>query len=588
MPKINSVIILHLLVCLASSLFAQVPHRASELDCPVIETKLGNIAGIRQQTVLGNSSFCSYRGIRYAVAPVGKLRFKAPIPSGSWEGTYNATEYGSACMQFNAYSTKSEDCLFLNVFVPEPSICSSSRDIAVIVFIHGGGFVAGAAYDDTIGPHLLLNKCVILVTLHYRLAVFGFLPLALPEYSGNMGLKDQQLALEWINQHISAFGGNPKQVTLMGQSAGGASVSFQRLNPKSRSYFKRAYVMSSSALSYYALSESNNKTDLVMELAKNQNIAIENSDQLIKYLQTVDANYLLSHTFQKNIGNYDLIFDVPWQPCVEPKTTSDPFISEHPETLLSKPVNFPPTVYTYTSLESISFAYDKIANPEKISYLDTNFKFTLPFHGLDQEACKEELAPIFTKIRRFYFGHAKINASQILPFIQLISSTDFSYSIQKEVAIQALSRSEAKLRVLRVNLRTLLSLSLNQPGVAALAATSHADDICSYFWCGSLSHIYKEIEAEETLLQQATVRTSKILREILINFAITGNPVSETASFYSFPPVNSKPLTDLPFTELLSVNTLASGSNPDHEEFKFWWSINEKVDKIKKMSCNQN
>ncbi|XP_055296943.1 juvenile hormone esterase-like [Sitodiplosis mosellana] len=575
MPNINSVLILHLLVCLASSLFAQVPHRASQLDCPVIETTLGNIAGIRQQTVLGNSSFCSYRGIRYAVAPVGKLRFKAPIPSGSWEGTYNATEYGSACMQFNFSNlTTSEDCLFLNVFVPEPSICSSSRDIAVIVFIHGGGFITGAAYD---GPHLLLNECVILVTLQYRLAIFGFLPLALPEYSGNMGLKDQQLALEWINQHISAFGGNPKQVTLMGQSAGGASVSFQRLNPKSRSYFKRAYVMSSSALSYYALSESNNKTDSIVELAKNQSIAIENSEQLIEYLQTVKADYIISHT----------LFNIQWQPCVEPKTTINPFITEDPETLLSKEMNLPPTIYTYTSMEGISFALEQIANPDKISYLDTNFKFNLPFHGLDQEACKKEIAPIFTKIRRFYFGHAKINASQILPFVQLTSSRDVAYSIQREVAIQALSASEAKLRVLRVNLRTLLCPSLNLPGVAALAGTSHTDDICSYVWCASLSHIYKEIEAEETLLQQATVRTSKILREILINFAITGNPVSETASFYSFPPVNSKPLTDLPFTELLSVNTLASGSNPDHEEFKFWWSINEKVENIKKMSCNQ-
>lgn len=243
--------------------------------------------------------------------------FQAPIPSGPWEGTYNASEYGSACKQFDGYPNTSEDCLFINVFVPEPSICDSSSDIAVIVYIHGGAFVLGAAFDDSAGPHLLLNKCVILVTLHYRLAVFGFLPLALPEYSGNMGLKDQQLALEWVNRHISAFGGNPNQVTIMGESAGSASVTFHRLNSKSRRFFKQAYAMSSSLLSYYALAKSNNKTDLIVKLAKNQGRVIENSEQLIDYLQTVDADYILNQTAHNEIDIYEVAFRVAWQPCIE-------------------------------------------------------------------------------------------------------------------------------------------------------------------------------------------------------------------------------------------------------------------------------
>ena len=148
-----------------------------------------------------------------------------------------------------------------------------------------------------------------------------------------------------------------------------------------------------------------------------------------------------------------------------------------------------------------------VSDSGKISFLDTNFTFTLPFHGLNHVTCKKELDPIFTQIRRFYFGHAKINGSQILPFMQLASFTNLAYLIQKEVAIQALSKSSAEIRLLRfdlffrmkivpncsnnnfcfefdgrINLRTLLSLSLNRPGVAALAGTSHIDDLCSYFW----------------------------------------------------------------------------------------------------------
>lgn len=155
------------------------------------------------------------------------------------------------------------------------------------------------------------------------------------------------------------------------------------------------------------------------------------------------------------------------------------------------------------TLQEVIYRFlDFIIDSEKISFLDTNFTFTLPFHGLNHMTCEKELDPIFTEIRRFYFGHVKINGSQIIPFMQLASFANLAYFIQKEVTIQALSKSNAEIRLLRfdffhaictkliycfkfdfrINLRTLLSLSLKRPGVAALAGTSHIDDLCSYFW----------------------------------------------------------------------------------------------------------
>lgn len=249
---------------------------------------------------------------------------QAPVPSKAWNGIFNASHYGEACIQPMPdrvfQSDYSENCLFLNVFVPNPSICSSSNDIAVIVYIHGGAFQVGAGDDSMYGPHLILNECVIFVTLNYRLGVFGFLPLALDEYSGNMGLKDQQLALEWINNHISAFGGNPKQITLMGESAGAASVAFQRLNSKSRSLFKQAYVMSSSSLSFYAFRENNNKTDLIVKVAKGQGVNIENTDQLVDYLQTVDAYYIMNRTTDFVFQVENVTGEVPLMPSLERKS----------------------------------------------------------------------------------------------------------------------------------------------------------------------------------------------------------------------------------------------------------------------------
>lgn len=241
------------------------------------------------------------------------------MKSGKWEGTYNAFEYGPSCQQllYTEYPPRSEDCLFVNVFVPDSMTCTNSSKLPVIVFIIGGSFTSGTAYDGWYGPQLIMNKCVILITLNYRLGVFGFLPLALPEYSGNMGLKDQQLALEWINEHISAFGGDPERITLMGQSSGGASVSFQRLNSKSRRLFKQAYAVSGSALSYYALGENNNKTDLIVKLARDQFVFIDNTEQLLNYLQTVDVKYIFSRT--DKVQSFSMIFQTAWQPVIERK-----------------------------------------------------------------------------------------------------------------------------------------------------------------------------------------------------------------------------------------------------------------------------
>lgn len=217
------------------------------------------------------------------------------------------------------YPKMSEDCLHLNVFVPDSSTCSNSSDIAVIVFINGGGFVSGNA--EMYGPQLLLNECVILVTLNSRLDIFGFLPLALPEYSGNMGLKDQQEALKWIKRFIFAFGGNAKRVTLMGHSSGGAVVAFHRLNLISRKYFNQTFIASGGAFSTYALSDINNKTDFIVDIAKKQNITITNFKQLIKYLQNVSAEFLLENSPRREVRDYirHISIDAPWKPCIERK-----------------------------------------------------------------------------------------------------------------------------------------------------------------------------------------------------------------------------------------------------------------------------
>lgn len=114
---------------------------------------------------------------------------------------------------------QSEDCLFLNVFVPDAKVCEGkTHGIPVIFHIFGGAFTEGSARKN--GPELVMNRCVIFVTSNYRLGIFGFLPLGLKEYSGNMALKDQQLALQWVKKHIFAFGGDSNRILVFGDSVG--------------------------------------------------------------------------------------------------------------------------------------------------------------------------------------------------------------------------------------------------------------------------------------------------------------------------------------------------------------------------------
>lgn len=122
-----------------------------------------------------------------------------------------------------------------------------------MVYIHGGGYFEGSGNDDLHGPDFLIEEDVILVTLNYRLGVFGFLSLGMAKYSGNMGLKDQQLAMRWVKEHIQNFGGDPEQITLFGQSAGGASAHLHVLMESSAGLFRRAIVMSGAAGNFWAV-----------------------------------------------------------------------------------------------------------------------------------------------------------------------------------------------------------------------------------------------------------------------------------------------------------------------------------------------
>jgi para-nitrobenzyl esterase len=189
-----------------------------------------------------------FKGIPYAAAPIGDLRWKEPQPASAWEGVRDATEPGRQCMQGAIFGDivfsqpPSEDCLNLNIWTP----ATPSGRLPVMVWIHGGGFQAGAGAEARHDGEAFVRKGVVLVTLNYRLGVFGF--LAHPDLtresgrsaSGNYGMLDEVAALRWVKDNIAAFGGDPGNVTIFGESAGSFAVSALMASPVARGLFHKA------------------------------------------------------------------------------------------------------------------------------------------------------------------------------------------------------------------------------------------------------------------------------------------------------------------------------------------------------------
>jgi para-nitrobenzyl esterase len=198
----------------------------------LVQTKDGPVCGLVANGVT------SYLGIPYAAPPVGALRWRPPAPVTPWTTTFQATRPGADCPQptfpGSTPRTTSEDCLNLNVQVPTNA---GSGRLPVMVEIHGGGFLLGGPPDQT---HLAEAGHVITVAIHYRLGILGFLAhRALGQHSGDCGLQDQQAALRWVKRNIARFGGDPHNVTLFGQSAGGASVCDAAVSPTAAGLFQK-------------------------------------------------------------------------------------------------------------------------------------------------------------------------------------------------------------------------------------------------------------------------------------------------------------------------------------------------------------
>ncbi|XP_075211389.1 esterase FE4-like [Lycorma delicatula] len=403
-----------------------------EMTEQILKISTGFIKGLKKTTVLSNKKYYSFQGVPYGEPPTGQNRFKDPLPCKPWEGVRDATKPGNICPQFHEFMKEivgNEDCLFVNIYTPQipKETYVAQMLLPVMVYIHGGGFTFGSGNDDIYGPDYIIEHDVVLVTLNYRVGVFGFLSLGNSDVPGNAGLKDQTLALKWVRDNIKYFSGDCNNVTLFGESAGSASVQYHTLSPLSSGLFHRAILQSGTALSPWAFVE--NAVPRAFILGELVGCKTDDVNQIATVLRQQSPETLVTH--QGKVLNLEekrkLTF--PFVPCKEVIGTGSNFMTECPETML-KSGKFAEVSYVIgmNDKEGIIMLKENANLFSKLEKINNDPRAFVP-HDLCSES--DHFYNIVKNVKKFYFNDLPLTADKISDYIDLSTDLEFTIGIHK-------------------------------------------------------------------------------------------------------------------------------------------------------------
>ncbi|KAL1399864.1 hypothetical protein pipiens_007889 [Culex pipiens pipiens] len=378
--------------------------------------------------------YYAFEGIPYAKAPLGELRLAPSVVNDArWEEPRDATEPGPVCLQWSHFvegedrSTGEEDCLFMNVYTTSVGVLE--EPLPTIFFIHGGAFMFGSG--DFYKPDNLLRKPMVLVTFNYRLGPLGFLSTEDDVIPGNYGLKDQVTALRWIRSNIEAFGGHADNITIVGYSAGSASVQLHYLSPMSRGLFKNGIGHSGSALNPWVLAEDSAKKAQL--IATTVGCPTTSSTKMLQCLREKPALDIV-----RAVGPLFRYLYNPFSPLgvvieKQSKNNPRPFLADHPYKLMKSGKYFHvPLILSVNEAEGLYPGGEFISREEYLLEIDERWNQLVPhildYHtslgGDDADNEEEEVRrnEISQMIRKRYLGRRMLSDNSFRDFIRMISN----------------------------------------------------------------------------------------------------------------------------------------------------------------------
>nr|CAD7261814.1 unnamed protein product [Timema shepardi] len=539
----------HLLLLMCSAANLGLGSAQNVNDTLVIRTEEGSVRG-RTQTSVWGDTYYSFQGIPYAEPPVGNLRFKAPRPVIPWEGVRDALSEGNSCHQSYiewGKANMSEDCLYLNVYVPQlPSNASESSNLSVLFWIHGGGFSMGSGDAAMWGPDYFVDKNIVVVTINYRLGALGFLALEHQDVSVNAGMKDQVAALRWVQKNIAHFGGDPGKVTVAGESAGSASVELLLLSNitdgnSEQLYFDRdsspcpltldvilqnleiAVQNSASFLGEYiglfhrAISQSgsafilisSNGNSTAYKLAEILGATdLVNNDQVLEFLRSKSASDIIAA--QAHTGG-------EFTPEVEPKVQdgNEVFLSDDPLTLLQEGrIRNVPYIAGFNSEEDKYIEQTLDADP---SLWDTysDLEQFIP-SNLNLEKGSPESLELAAQIKEVYFGNQSVGPDTLQELVNILSDNFMATSSIRSIKLH-LARSPAPLFVYLFTYDGMLTVSNYRATYNyTIKGPAHADDLAYLFSFHAAEDLFQPDEAAWNIVRRFT--------SLWANFIKTGDP----------------------------------------------------------------
>ncbi|XP_034829482.1 juvenile hormone esterase-like [Maniola hyperantus] len=510
------------------------------------------------------SPYYSFKGIPYAEPPVGDLRFKAPVPKQPWAGVRNAREHAPKCYQYELFTnetrppTGSEDCLYLNIYAP---YIAPFKALPVMVWIHGGGFASGSGNDDEQSPEYLMRKEVILVTLNYRLEVLGFLSLDTEEIPGNAGMKDQVAALRWVKENIRKFGGDPDNITIFGESAGGASVSFHLVSPMSKGLFKRAIVQSGALTCWWPITFR--ARDRALALARELGCSSKDDKEIYDCLSAQPVEYLISKQIKVTyIQSAKASPNVHFGIVSERQFgDSERFFSGHPYDVLRDGIHEGVQIMNgYTEDEGVLYFATGVDADEVFAQANKFNEFFVPEPHTTNTTLVTQME-IGERFREFYLGDKIAAKETVDEMMKYFNMEVFVYGIMALQKIVAKTTEEANY-LYKFTCKSELNMFARLTGIDSLfahrAVVAHADDLPYLF---PLQPGF----GQEIDMDSKTFKMIDQVTTLWTNFAKYGNPT----------PDDSLGAKWLPYTienqDYLDIGEdLVPGTFPEQEDVEFW------------------